>query len=188
MDRRQFLQNSAALSALPLSVSVAEAAGGITPNADETGYKALVCVFLFGGNDSHNTIVPYQGAEYTAYSNLRGGQASANGLALPQSSLTQTLGSTGLALHPAMTRLGALYTSGKMAIVANCGPLLDETTLTNYSTQGHPLPPQLFSHSDMQMHWQTMIPDQPADTGWGGRMADMFACRWVSASAAAVFL
>jgi uncharacterized protein (DUF1501 family) len=177
MDRRQFLQNSAAFSALPLSVSVAEAAGGITPNADETGYKALVCVFLFGGNDSHNTIVPYQGGEYTAYSNLRGGLASANGLALPQSSLdvaSQRLGTTGLALHPAMTRLGSLYTSGKMAVVANCGPLLDETTLANYSTPGHPLPPQLFSHSDMQTHWQTMIPDQPADTGWGGRMADMF--------------
>jgi uncharacterized protein (DUF1501 family) len=177
MDRRQFLQNSAALSALPFSVSVAEAAGGITPNADETGYKALVCVFLFGGNDSHNTVVPYQGGEYTAYSNLRGGLASANGLALPQSSLdvaSQRLGTTGLALHPAMTRIGDLFRTGKMSIVANCGPLLDETTLTNYSTPGHPLPPQLFSHSDMQTHWQTMVPDQPADTGWGGRLADAF--------------
>jgi uncharacterized protein (DUF1501 family) len=180
MDRRQFIQSSAALStlpALPFSISVADAAGGITPNADETGYKALVCVFLFGGNDSHNTVVPYQGAEYTAYSNLRGGLASNNGLALPQASLdvaSQRLGTTGLALHPAMTRLGDVYRAGKMAIVANCGPLLDDTNLAQYNTQGHPLPPQLFSHSDMQMHWQTMRPDQPADTGWGGRMADVF--------------
>jgi uncharacterized protein (DUF1501 family) len=180
MDRRKFLQHSAALSAvpaIPFSISVADAAGPITPSADETGYKALVCVFLFGGNDNHNTIVPYQGAEYTAYSNLRGGLASVNGLALPQSSLdavTQRLGTSGLALHPAMTRLASVYNSGKMAIVANCGPLLDETTLTQYNSGAHPLPPQLFSHSDMQMHWQTMIPDQPADTGWGGRLADVF--------------
>ncbi len=180
MDRRKFLQNSAALSAMPaipFSISVADAAGPVAPSSDETGYKALVCVFLFGGNDNHNTVVPYQGAEYTAYSNLRGGLASANGLALPQNSLdvaTQRLGSSGLALHPAMTRLASLYNSNKMAVVANCGPLLDETSLSQYNSGSHPLPPQLFSHSDMQMHWQTMIPDQPADTGWGGRLADIF--------------
>jgi uncharacterized protein (DUF1501 family) len=181
MKRRDFLQSAAAASALPalpFSISVADAAGGITPNADETGYKALVCVFLFGGNDSHNTVVPYQGTEYTAYSNLRGGDATNNGLALPASSLnvaSQIIDSTkGLALHPAMTRIGDIYRAGKMAVVANCGPLLDETTLTQYRTAGHPLPPQLFSHSDMQMHWQTMRPDWPADTGWGGRMADVF--------------
>jgi uncharacterized protein (DUF1501 family) len=180
MKRRDFLQGAigaTALPALPFSISVAEAAGGITPNADEGGYKALVCVFLFGGNDNHNTVVPYQTAEYNAYRNLRGGEAAVNGLALPQSSLdvaSQRLGTSGLALHPAMTRIGDIYRAGKMAVVANCGPLLDETTLAQYNNPAHPLPPQLFSHSDMQMHWQTMIPDQPADTGWGGRMADVF--------------
>ncbi|MGL4232896.1 MAG: DUF1501 domain-containing protein [Casimicrobium sp.] len=183
MDRRQFLQHSAALStlpALPFSITVADAAGGITPNANETGYKALVCVFLFGGNDSHNTIVPYQSGEYNAYLTARGGLASANGLALPQGNLNPLIApggsaaSTPLALHPAMTRIGSIYNAGKMAVIANCGPLLDETTLAQYNNPAHPLPPQLFSHSDMQMHWQTMIPDQPADTGWGGRMADAF--------------
>ncbi len=183
MDRRQFLQHSAALStlpALPFSISVADAAGPITPNADETGYKALVCVFLFGGNDSHNTIVPYQSGEYNAYLTARGGLAAARGLALPQGNLQPLVAPGGssatapLALHPAMARIGSLYSAGKMAIVANCGPLLDETTLAQYRNPAHPLPPQLFSHSDMQMHWQTMIPDEPADTGWGGRMADVF--------------
>jgi uncharacterized protein (DUF1501 family) len=180
MKRRDFLHSAigaTALPALPLSISVAEAAGGITPNAEEGGYKALVCVFLFGGNDNHNTVVPYQTTEYNAYRNLRGGEAANNGLALPQSSLdvaSQRLGSSGLALHPAMTRIASIYNAGKMAVVANCGPLLDETTLAQYNNPAHPLPPQLFSHSDMQMHWQTMIPDQPADTGWGGRMADVF--------------
>ncbi|MCC7068079.1 MAG: DUF1501 domain-containing protein [Burkholderiales bacterium] len=176
MKRRDFLQRAAALSALPtlpFSVSVADAA----PSADETGYRALVCVFLFGGNDSHNMIVPYQGAEYTAYSALRGGPASNNGLALPQNALavsSQTLGSTGLALHPAMTRLGDVYRAGKLAVIANCAPLVRDTALAQYQQPGHALPPQLFSHSDMQMHWQTMHPDAPADTGWGGRMADVF--------------
>jgi uncharacterized protein (DUF1501 family) len=183
MDRRQFLQNSAALStlpALPFSITVADAAGGVTPNANESGYKALVCVFLFGGNDAHNTIVPYQSGEFNAYLTARGGLASANGLALPQGNLNPLISPGGsaasapLALHPAMTRLGSIYNAGKMAVVANCGPLLDETTLALYNNPAHPLPPQLFSHSDMQMHWQTMIPDQPADTGWGGRMADVF--------------
>jgi uncharacterized protein (DUF1501 family) len=184
MDRRKFLKHSAAATAmpvLPFSISVADAAGPITPNSDETGYKALVCVFLNGGNDSHNTVVPYQGSvssgEYGAYVTARNGLAAANGLALPQSSLdipTQRLGTTGLALHPAMTRLGGLFSSSKLAIVANCGPLLDETTLTQYRSGTHPLPPSLFSHSDMQQHWQSMIPDQPADTGWGGRLADLF--------------
>jgi uncharacterized protein (DUF1501 family) len=180
MDRRHFIQTSAALAAvpaLPFSISVADAVGGITPNANETGYKALVCVFLFGGNDSHNTVVPFSGTGYSSYLNARGGLASNDGLALPQDALdkpSQRLGTTGLALHPAMSRLNTVFNAGKMAVVANCGPLLDETTLLQYRTSGHPLPPQLFSHSDMQMHWQTMIPDQPADTGWGGRMADAF--------------
>jgi uncharacterized protein (DUF1501 family) len=183
MDRRKFLHQSVALStlpALPFSISVAEAAGNSSLKADEAGYKALVCVFLFGGNDSHNTVVPYQSGEYNAYLNARGGLASNNGLALPQGNLQPLIAPGGaaasapLALHPAMTRLGSVYSAGKMAIVANCGPLLDETSIAQYSTLGHPLPPQLFSHSDMQMHWQTMIPDKPADTGWGGRMADAF--------------
>ncbi len=187
MDRRNFLKHSAAataLPALPFSISVADAATPIGPSSDESGYKALVCVFFNGGNDSHNTVVPYQGAEYTAYNMARRSSSSApnglavnGGLALPQSALdtaTQRLGTTGLALHPAMTRLGGLFNSNKMAIVANCGPLVAETTLAQYRLDGHPLPPQLFSHSDMQMHWQSMIPDQPADTGWGGRLSDMF--------------
>jgi uncharacterized protein (DUF1501 family) len=183
MKRRDFLQGAAAtgvLPALPFSISVADAAGPITPNADESGYKALVCVFLFGGNDSHNTVVPYQSTEYNSYLTARGGLAATDGLALPQANLRPLIAPGGneatapLGLHPAMTRIGSIYSAGKMAIVANTGPLLDETTLAQYNNPAHPLPPQLFSHSDMQMHWQTMRPDVPADTGWGGRMADVF--------------
>ena len=175
-NRRDFIRASAALGAMPFlppfSISSANA-------ADTSGYKALVCVFLFGGNDSHNMIVPRTTSEYNAYSAARGGLAEMNGLALPLSSLL-SISPTGMAansfgLHPAMTNLATLFnTDKKLAVVANTGPLLAPTTLTQYQNRSVPLPPQLFSHSDMQMHWQTMRPDYPADTGWGGRMADVF--------------
>lgn len=182
MNRRNFVQSSAALATaplLPFSMSVADAAG-ITPSADESGYKALVCVFLFGGNDSHNMLVPYQSAEYNAYQTARDGDASRNGLALPYGSLLPVsptnIGANTLALHPAMPRMQGLFNAAgsKLAFVANTAPMLRPTSLAQYRQAGFELPPQLFSHSDMQMHWQTMIPDQPADTGWGGRMADVF--------------
>ncbi len=175
-NRRDFIRASAALGALPFlppfSISSANA-------ADTSGYKALVCVFLFGGNDSHNMIVPVTSAEYNAYSAARGGLAEANGLALPLASLLPIspagLAANSFGLHPAMTNLKTLFdTDKKLAVVANTGPLLAPTTLAQYQARSVPLPPQLFSHSDMQMHWQTMQPDVPADTGWGGRMADAF--------------
>ena len=176
MNRRHFIRSAASLAATPLlppfSISSADA-------ADTSGYKALVCVFLFGGNDSQNMIVPITSAEYNAYSAARGGLAEANGLALPLGSLLPIsptgLGANSFGLHPAMTNLATLFnTDKKLALVPNAGPLLAPTTLAQYQGRTVPLPPQLFSHSDMQMHWQTMRPDVPADTGWGGRMADVF--------------
>jgi uncharacterized protein (DUF1501 family) len=175
-NRRDFIRASAAMGAMPFlppfSISSANA-------ADTSGYKALVCVFLFGGNDSHNMIVPRTTSEYNTYSAARGGLAEANGLALPLGSLLPIspggMAANSFGLHPAMTNLATLFnTDQKLAVVANTGPLLAPTTLTQYQNRSVPLPPQLFSHSDMQMHWQTMRPDYPADTGWGGRMADVF--------------
>jgi uncharacterized protein (DUF1501 family) len=172
MDRRTFLHSAAALSAsslAPFSISSADA-------ANVGDYKALVCVFLFGGNDSHNMIVPTTASEYNTYSTLRGGGADRRGLALPQASLLDLAGGgAGFGLHPALTNLRTLFNNDqKLAVVANTGVLLDDTTLGQYQAKSVPLPPQLFSHSDMQTHWQTMRSDVPADTGWGGRMADAF--------------
>src|ERR1700687_5232617 len=164
MDRRRFLHSLSAFSGatlLPQCFSTAMA-------ADTTGYKALVCVFLFGGNDSHNTIVPLSTAEYNAYSAGRGGPAEQNGLALPQNSLWPIAGNA-FGLHPALTNMANLFNnSRKLALVANTGVLLAPTTLAQYNGGSVPLPPQLFSHSDMQSHWQTMHADYPANTGWGG--------------------
>lgn len=170
MNRRRFLQSAGALASLPMVPRlVGEAAA-----ANVTGYKALVVVFLFGGNDSHNMVVPATTAEYNAYSAARGGPAEMNGLALPQGSLLPLAGGP-WALHPAMTGLAGIHnTERRLAIVANTGVLLAPTTLAQYKARSVPLPPQLFSHSDMQAHWQTLRPDQPAETGWGGRLADVF--------------
>ena len=169
MNRRRFLQSLSTLGAAPLLPPFLSPAMA----ADISGYKALVCVFLFGGNDSHNMIVPRTTAEYNDYSAARGGPAEANGLALPQGSIVPILGNN-FGLHPALTNMAALYNAQKAAIVANAGVLLEPTTLAQYKNRSVPLPPQLFSHSDMQSHWQTMRSDFPAETGWGGRMADVF--------------
>jgi uncharacterized protein (DUF1501 family) len=167
MNRRRFLQRLAAVGAAPLLPSFVASANA----ADVSGYKALVCIFLYGGNDSHNTIVPLGPTEYRDYLSGRGGPAEANGLGLPQASLVPIAGKT-FGLHPALTGMASLYDAGKAAIVANNGPLVAPITLEQYQNRSVPVPPQLFSHSDMQSHWQTMRPDYPAETGWGGRLAD----------------
>ncbi len=168
MNRRRFIKSVSALGALPFAPQFLAPAAA----ADVSGYKALVCVFLFGGNDSHNMIVPITTGEYNAYAAARGGPAEANGLALPQGSLIPLAGGQ-FGLHPALSGLASLYNSDRrLAVVANAGILLAPTTLAEYKARSVPLPPQLFSHSDMQSHWQTLRPDQPAETGWGGRLAD----------------
>ncbi len=170
MNRRRFIQSCSALGAAPILPGFL----GPAHAADISGYKALVCVFLFGGNDSHNMVVPLGNTEYGAYAAARGGLAEANGLALPKASLLPLLGGS-YGLHPAMPGLAAMYNADRrLAIVANTGVLLQPTTLAQYKARSVALPPQLFSHSDMQSHGQTLRPDDPADTGWGGRVADVF--------------
>ena len=134
-----------------------------------TDYRALVCVFLFGGNDAHNMIVPLD-ARYATYAANRGP------LAIPQADLQANAvtdpvqGSFGL--HPRMTQTRSLFNAGKLAVVSNVGILLRPTTKADYTSKTQ-LPPQLFSHSDMQEHWQTGYPQAPVTDGWGGRLADL---------------
>ncbi|WP_395789378.1 DUF1501 domain-containing protein [Aquimonas sp.] len=139
-------------------------------------YKALVCVFLNGGNDNVNTVIPRDAAGYATYQNAR------PGLALPQSALVAgthlnplTAQSNGrqYALHPAAAPLRSLFESGRCAIVANVGPLIEPVTRTSFQNGSARVPPQLFSHSDQQVFWQTSRPDTPEKIGWAGRMADL---------------
>ena len=135
-------------------------------------YKALVCVFLFGGNDSFNTLAPVSGQARTDY------VASRGGLAVPADALHALApaadgGPAGYGLHPAMPELAQLFNAGKAAIVANVGGLLYPITQAEYQAQTVPVPPQLFSHSDQSVQWQTSRPDDASANGWGGRVADL---------------
>jgi uncharacterized protein (DUF1501 family) len=141
-----------------------------------TDYRALVCIFLFGGNDGNNLIVPNDNAGYQNYAKIR-----AN-LALPQTSLlpvtsktTNASGQNSYGLHPNLTGLQGLFTSGQLAILANVGTLAQPLTRAQYlagSTVGTVLPANLFSHSDQQQQWQTAQFTGFSATGWAGRTAD----------------
>jgi uncharacterized protein (DUF1501 family) len=183
--RREFLRQAAcaAVGTFALNntifdlrlINSAMAAGG-TP----TGYKALVCLFLSGGNDANNWIVPTDNTTYDAYSSIR-----AN-LAIPRSSLlplwANAAGTTAYTdaaghsygFHPACPELQRLFQEDKLAVMFNVGTLVRPTTRSQYlSNSKFYTPPQLFSHSDQVTQWQTSIPDAPPTTGWGGRMADL---------------
>jgi uncharacterized protein (DUF1501 family) len=137
-------------------------------------YKALICLFLFGGNDANNFLIPYDpvvSTEYPAYAAIRGA------LAIPQPSLLQiNPGNTSgrvFGLHPSCTELQPIFNGGRCALVANVGTLLFPLTRTEYFGNTKPKPPQLFSHNDQVDQWQTSIPDRDSRAGWGGRMADL---------------
>jgi uncharacterized protein (DUF1501 family) len=137
-----------------------------------TDYKALVCIFLFGGNDSNNLIVPTDNSRFSLYQAARGNQAQ-GGLGLPQSSLL-ALGSGAYGMHPSAPELAALYNSNNLALLANVGTLIKPfSSKTDYLNRIVPAPDNLFSHSDQQDQWQTNQLSGVPSTGWGGRMADV---------------
>jgi uncharacterized protein (DUF1501 family) len=134
-------------------------------------YKALVCVFLFGGNDSYNLLVPRDGAHYAIY------QATRQGLAIPQATLLPITALTSdgslYGLHPSCPELRTLFQSGRLALVANVGSLLAPMTKAQYQNGTVQSPPQLFSHNDQQFQWMTSIPDTIEGYGWAGRVAEL---------------
>jgi len=141
-------------------------------DTDQAGddYKALVCVFLNGGNDSNNMVVPKYNAGYAEYSAARTPQ----GLALRQDDLLSiTPPSMGLefGLHPSMTELHQLWQQNRLAVVCNVGTLVQPITKQQYLS-GAPRPDQLFSHSDQVAQFRTAYPNNSPTTGWGGRLAD----------------
>jgi uncharacterized protein (DUF1501 family) len=135
-------------------------------------YKALVCIFLQGGNDSNNLILPTLVSEYNNYAAIR-----TPVLAIPQSAIlpVTSLESDGhtYGLHPSCPELQTLFGEGKLAFLFNTGTLVYPLTRAEYLAGTTAMPPQLFSHADQQTQWQTSVPDQPPATGWGGRCADL---------------
>ncbi len=192
-SRRAFLKRSGQLAlsgtALPFALNLAAMAEAAAFNAPAGDYKALVCIFLYGGNDYGNTVVPYDNASYDLYSTIRGGgpARSAGGIALGQSALAPTLlgplsapldslsVSRQFALNPGMTALAGLFNSGQAAVQLNVGTLVKPLTRVQYNSADHvsyPRPPQLFSHNDQQSIWQSSSPEG-STIGWGGSMADL---------------
>ena len=170
LNRRDFLRTSgaAALLAATPGLAYSQVVGG---GGSFTDYRALVCVFLFGGNDSYNMLVPNTSAEYSAYA------ASRQNLALLQSDLLPispaSTGTPDFGLHPAMGGVQSLFQAGNAAFVTNVGPLVEPTTKTQYQNRSVTLPPQLFSHNDQQDQWTSLRGNVPSKTGWAGRMADL---------------
>jgi uncharacterized protein (DUF1501 family) len=133
-----------------------------------TDYKALVCIFLYGGNDANNMIVPFDTKGYANYSSIRAG------LALPQNTLLPLTPSPNFALHPSLPEVQALFNSGNAAFVTNVGTLNQPTTRTQYLA-GSSVPTNLFSHPDQQEEWQNAAASGATPTGWAGRMSDVLA-------------
>ena len=145
-------------------------------------YKALICLFLYGGNDAGNLIIP-AGSDYAAYAAIRGSIAIPQASVLPISPLTSDGRSFGL--HPNLTELKTLFDQQKVAILANVGSLVEPlANVTDYRSSAKRKPPQLFSHSDQQAQWQTSVPDVGLGpvTGWGGRMGELAALQALNAS------
>jgi uncharacterized protein (DUF1501 family) len=130
------------------------------------GYKALVCVFLFGGNDANNTLIPFDATGYEQYSSLRGD------LALAQNTLLPLTPAPNFALHPSLPDIQTLFNSNNAAFVANVGTLVQPLTRAQYQA-GQSAPTNLFSHPDQQLEWQNAAQSAATPTGWAGRMADV---------------
>jgi len=140
--------------------------GALNALAQSTnGYKALVCVFLFGGNDANNTLIQFDTAGYNNYSTIRGP------LAIPQNQLLQLSATPTFALNPNLPDIATLFNNKNAAFVANVGTLIEPTTKAQFQS-GTGLPTNLFSHPDQQLEWQNASQSGSTQTGWAGRIAD----------------
>jgi len=182
LSRRGFIRIGAAsvgsLALRPFGLLPALAQNG--PN-----YRALVCVFLFGGNDSNNTIVPMDPTSFQAYTSIRGS------LALPTSELTAPIATPSgqqYSFHGMLPEVASLFSSKELAVVANVGSLVQPLTQKQYQNQQAAIPSNLFSHSDQQLQWQTSVAQGNSPTGWAGRAADYIASQNINSSKFPMFL
>jgi uncharacterized protein (DUF1501 family) len=183
-SRRSFVGNMLALaggSSIPFTLNLAAMGNAAAQGADD--YKAIICLFLNGGNDAFNTVLATDSGSWSEYVRLRTtpdsgsialrGVGLSNGV-LPITPLSAQAGRT-FALHPSLRPIKDLFDAGRAAIVANVGTLVQPTTLAQYKAGGAGLPSRLFSHNDQQATWQTLQTEASASSGWGGRIADLVA-------------
>jgi uncharacterized protein (DUF1501 family) len=197
LSRRLFLRQASTLSALmgpaaPLALNLLAASNAAAQTTG--GYKAVVCLFLFGGNDAYNMVLPTDSASFQAYTTTRnqapdsiallapGVSANTGAVAGSPARLGGVLPITprnaqgrSFALHPVMGTLQTMFnTEQRLAIVPNIGPLVLPTTKAQVAQSSHPKPKNLYSHNDQQNTWQALAPEG-ATTGWAGRMGDLLA-------------
>jgi len=170
-SRRDFLKDTLRSVAALGAVGSMAKFGEMNALAAGSSYQALVCIFLLGGNDGHNTVIPMTTAQqnYSQYAQNRGGLAIAQNTLLPIANGSDTYG-----LHPSLVEIQGLYNQGKAAVLANVGMLVQPITRALYLTNNSALVPSaLFSHSDQSSQWQTGIPSGTGSSGWGGRITDL---------------
>ncbi|KQV99711.1 DUF1501 domain-containing protein [Rhizobacter sp. Root1221] len=201
-SRREFLRRATVLSgsigpaALPFAMNLATMNAAVAQTSD---YKAIICLFLYGGNDSANMVLPTDTASWEAYSTVRstapdpialkavgtvadgaanaGSPAALGGVLpiVPNFTAFAENNTRTFALHPAMTDVQSLFGAGRLGIIGNAGPLLQPMTKAEYQSNTlKKRPPKLFSHNDQQSSWQALAPEG-AKVGWGGRFGDLLA-------------
>lgn len=176
LNRREFLRTAACAAvgtaAMTSAIRDLRFMNAAVAQSNINDYKALVCIFLGGGNDSNNLIIPTITSEYNNYAAIRTPiLAIPQGSILPISPLNFDGHSYGF--HPCCGQLQTLFGAGKLAVLFNTGTLAYPLTKAQYNSTPTKRPPQLFSHADQVTQWQTSIPDQPPVSGWGGRCADL---------------
>lgn len=190
VTRRQFLRTASLASMAGLSVSPflleLNSVAAMAQSSGPADYRALVCIFLQGGNDGHGTVIATDTESFAAFTQARSG---APGLAYPANQLlpvtlkTPQSGRT-FALNPALSGVQNLFNAGRAAIISNTGTLIAPTTKTQIQANSVPLPASLYSHFDQTAAWQAITADggSAAHEGWGGAMADLIASQNQNAS------
>lgn len=181
--RRTFLTGASALSAATLAGFGSSLAAFQASAANTSGYKAIVCLFLLGGLDGHDTVLPFDQASYDQYAqiraallgqyeNMQGGSTRARDRLLPLApSNAASFGSRQFALPEELSGIKGLFDDGNAAIVGNVGPLIQPLNRQQFEQETAPQPKRLFSHNDQQSTWMSSQPEG-AQFGWGGRFAD----------------
>jgi uncharacterized protein (DUF1501 family) len=176
LSRRDFIRQAACAAvgtaAMTAAIRDLRFMNAAVAQSNINDYKALVCIFLGGGNDSNNLIIPTITSEYNNYAAIR-----TPVLAIPQGSILPisplNFDGHSYGFHPCCSQLQTLFGAQKLAVLFNTGTLAYPLTKAQYNATPSKRPPQLFSHSDQVTQWQTSIPDQPPVSGWGGRCADL---------------
>ncbi len=169
-ERRYWLKKAALMAGTGAAATYNSlyAINAIAQQSDD--YRALVCIFLYGGNDSFNMFVPRTEEFYNQYAFAR------RNLAVEKSQLIavdpKATDGAQYGFHPSASDLASVFSAGKLAVVGNVGPLIVPTSRDQYKNRSVPLPPHLFSHNDQQDFWQSLQTAAPSPTGWAGRMAD----------------